>query len=109
MRIGIVGFGGVGKAFLNLIDNKATLLAEENIYLKVNYIVDIYGGVYNPNGINLKEFIQFLENDPIISDIMSIFSSPIYESVYMKFVRITPTIRIQSKGLSVSLLNSFIV
>ena len=60
MRIGIVGFGGVGRAFLNLIYNKKNKLESEGIYFQVNYIIGRTGGVYNKHGIDLHKFINFL-------------------------------------------------
>src|SRR5665648_278174 len=63
MRIGVVGFGGVGRAFLKLIYDKKCLLEKEGLNIQVNYIVDIYGGVYNKNGLDLPKFIDFLSNE----------------------------------------------
>ncbi|MBP1927358.1 homoserine dehydrogenase [Sedimentibacter acidaminivorans] len=63
MRIGIVGFGGVGRAFLKLIYDKKCLLEKEGLNIQVNYIIDIYGGVYNKNGLDLPKFIDFLSSE----------------------------------------------
>ncbi|MBS4026522.1 MAG: homoserine dehydrogenase, partial [Clostridia bacterium] len=67
MRLAIVGFGGVGRALLKLIEDKKEDLIKSGLDLKVCYIVDIVGGVYDPNGINLDNLIQFLSVERDIS------------------------------------------
>ena len=39
MNIAIIGCGGVGKALLELLERQHTLLAEENLYINVKYII----------------------------------------------------------------------
>ncbi len=58
MRLAVIGFGGVGKAFLKLLNDKKEELLEEDIDLKVNYILSSRGGIYNPKGINTMEFLN---------------------------------------------------
>ena len=58
MRLAIVGFGGVGKAFLRLLNDKKEGLLKEGIELKVNYIISSRGGIYAPEGINIVEFFN---------------------------------------------------
>lgn len=62
MRIGIIGFGGVGKAFVNLLNSKKRELQNENINIEIIYIIDVNGGVHNPNGININNFINHINN-----------------------------------------------
>ncbi len=52
MRIGLIGFGGVGKAFLRLIADKNHILKEEGMELEVIYIMNSKGGIYDPKGID---------------------------------------------------------
>lgn len=59
MKIAIVGYGGVGKALIELIYNKKEYLEKEGICPRINYIINSSGGVYNPNGIDLKNLISF--------------------------------------------------
>ncbi len=65
MRIAIIGYGGVGKAFLQLLNSKKNYLIEEGINAKVNYIIGSSGGIYNPLGIDCTDVINFskLERD----------------------------------------------
>ena len=65
MRIAIIGYGGVGKALVNLIHDKKYYLLKENIDIKINYIIGSNGGIYNKNGIDLNHIIEFsqVEND----------------------------------------------
>ena len=39
MNIAIIGYGGVGKALLELLDRQQDLLAEENLHINVTYII----------------------------------------------------------------------
>lgn len=67
MKIGIIGYGGVGKALIRLLEDKKDLLAKENLEIKVNYILDYYGGIYEKGGINLKELIEFTKKEKDIT------------------------------------------
>lgn len=59
MRAAIIGYGGVGRAFVKLINDKKENLKKENLYIQVNYIIGRNGGIYNSQGINLKNLIEF--------------------------------------------------
>lgn len=58
MRIGLIGYGGVGQAFIKLLIDKKESLRNKGIELIVNYIIKSDGGIYNPDGINLEEIIK---------------------------------------------------
>ena len=58
MDIGIIGFGGVSKAFIKLLIDKEKSLKEKGIALKVKYIIKSDGGIYNKDGINLKDILE---------------------------------------------------
>lgn len=57
MRIALIGYGGVGKAFIKLIIDKSSKLKEEGLNLEVIYIINSKGGIYNPEGINCAEVL----------------------------------------------------
>ncbi|CCQ93097.1 Homoserine dehydrogenase [[Clostridium] ultunense Esp] len=59
MRIAIIGYGGVGRAFLRLLLEKKDELLNEGIVPNVKYVIASKGGVYNPNGIDIEEFINY--------------------------------------------------
>lgn len=59
MNIGIIGCGGVGKAFVALLKAKEAFLEQEKLSLTLRYIIEHNGGVYNPDGIDLSELIEF--------------------------------------------------
>lgn len=59
MNIGLIGFGGVGKALIKLFIDKKHKISED-ICLK--YIINSKGGLYNREGIDLKSVIDKLEN-----------------------------------------------
>lgn len=67
MDIGIIGCGGVGKAFLKLLKEKEQFLKEEKLDIKVKYILEYYGGIYDKNGISLDEIINFNEKEKDIT------------------------------------------
>lgn len=63
MRIALVGFGGVGKAFLRLLADKREELLKEGLDIQVNYVINSIGGVYQPKGISIDDFYRFLETE----------------------------------------------
>ena len=67
MKIGIIGYGGVGKALVRLLHMQKDLLSRENLPITVNYIIDYYGGIYNPVGIDLSALIDFTEKEKDIT------------------------------------------
>lgn len=67
MKIGIIGCGGVGKALIRLLEMQKDVLAKDSLSVQVNYIVDYYGGVACPNGIELPAFIEFIEKEKDIT------------------------------------------
>lgn len=56
MDIGLIGFGGVSKSFIELL-----IMKKDKLNIKVKYIINSNGGIYNINGINLEELIEFLK------------------------------------------------
>lgn len=59
MDIAIVGFGGVGRALVQLIHDKRIELGSEGINPKIKYVINSKGGTYNTKGIDLEKFILF--------------------------------------------------
>lgn len=69
MRIGLIGYGGVGKAFIKLIVDKSSKLKEQGIDLEVVYIMNSKGGIYNPKGIDCAKLLAASKDDKgIIED-----------------------------------------
>ena len=58
MRIGLIGYGRVGQAFIKLIIDKKESLKNKGLELIVNYIIKSDGGIYNSTGINLEEIVE---------------------------------------------------
>ncbi|MBM6819019.1 homoserine dehydrogenase [Clostridium saudiense] len=72
MDIGLIGFGGVGQAFVKLlIEKKKYILKKYNLDLKVKYIVKSDGGIYKANGIDLEEVIEFINKNKSIKEHIS--------------------------------------
>lgn len=67
MKIAIIGYGGVGKALTRLLDMQQEVLAQDGLAIKVNYIVDYYGGIRCDDGIDLPALIQFTEKEKDIT------------------------------------------
>lgn len=62
MDIGLIGFGGVGKAFIKLlVDKEKYLLDKYNLKVNVKYIIKSDGGIYNSIGIDREDLITFLQ------------------------------------------------
>lgn len=60
MKVGIIGYGGVGKAFIKL-------LKEKNVNWKIKYILKSDGGLINKHGLDIDKIIRF-ENDIRLHD-----------------------------------------
>lgn len=58
IRVGIIGYGGVGKSFIRLIKNKEDYLKKMGLILNIIFILKSDGGIYSYNGINLSELIN---------------------------------------------------
>ena len=61
MRTAIIGYGGVGRALVQLINVKKDYLYKEGLQIHVNYIIGRNGGVYDSEGIDLQDFAEFSE------------------------------------------------
>ena len=42
MKIAVIGYGGVGKALIRLLEMQKDLLSKEQLSIEVNYVVDYY-------------------------------------------------------------------
>lgn len=58
MRIALVGFGGVGKAFVRLISDKRKHLEGLGLNISLNCVINSTGGVYNPSGIDCEDLLR---------------------------------------------------
>lgn len=67
MRIAVVGYGGVGRAFLQLLLDKKVELSLEGIIPKVCYVISSKGGVYDSDGINIEEFVNYFKTNKDIT------------------------------------------
>lgn len=63
MRIAVIGYGGVGRAFVELINMKKEYLNREGFDIKLVYVIGSKGGVYNPSGVDLEDFIDFVKTE----------------------------------------------
>ena len=67
MNIGIIGYGGVGKALVRLLNMQKEMLDAEDLSVTVSYIVDYYGGIYAAKGIDLAALEVFTEREKDIT------------------------------------------
>jgi homoserine dehydrogenase len=61
MRIAVIGFGRVGRAFVQLLVEKKSVLEREDIDARIVYIIDLDGGVYGQNGIPHQDLLEICE------------------------------------------------
>lgn len=59
MRLALVGYGGVGKAFVELLILKKKHLEKRGLIVSLNYVISSKGGIYNPKGIDLIDLMEF--------------------------------------------------
>ena len=72
MDIGLIGFGGVGQALIKLLlEKKKYILKKYNLDVRVKYIVKSDGGIYESNGIDLEEIIEFININKSIKEHIS--------------------------------------
>lgn len=69
MNIAIIGYGGVGKALVRLLNMQEEVLAKDHLCIRVPYIVDYYGGIYQEEGIDLQELAAFTEKEKDITNL----------------------------------------
>jgi homoserine dehydrogenase len=58
MRIAVIGFGRVGRAFVQLLVDKKPYLEREGIHTRVVYIIDLGGGIYRHGGIPYEDLAE---------------------------------------------------
>ncbi len=63
MRIALIGYGRVGKAFLKLIADKNTELYKLDSNIQINYVLNSKGGIYNPTGIDYNDVVNFTDKE----------------------------------------------
>lgn len=64
----MIGYGGVGKAFVKLITDKKSTLQEQGIDLEIVYILNSKGGIYQPEGIDCAAFVTNSKDGNVIPD-----------------------------------------
>lgn len=93
IRLSVIGIGGVGKSFLQLLLDKEMELKKEGIQFIVNYIMNSKIGVYKEDGISLKEFLNLYEED---INLLNYYENINYDELLKKnnvdfLVEMTPT------------------
>lgn len=97
MRLAVVGFGGVGQAFVDLLLLKRSYLYNEGLDIKINYIMNSRGGVYSPTGIDCASLVEFSKANGDLSQYKNGGSKQItFESIMKNkdidvLVEMTPT------------------
>lgn len=67
MRIAIIGYGGVGKALVQLLVDKKHYLKLKSIDIQLNYVIGSRGGIYVPKGIECNDLAEFSKNEKDIT------------------------------------------
>lgn len=97
MRLALVGYGGVGRAFVELLNIKKEYLEEEGLDISLNYVISSKGGIYNSKGIDLIDLIEFSKHEkditkyPYGGDSNITFSSILDNNDIDLLVELTPT------------------
>lgn len=97
MRIAIIGFGHVGKAFVRLLLDRESYLRSEGIAAKIIYIIDIGGGIYRVNGITYSDLLEIARPERHLSLSPHLWSDEVSFSTLLEkkdvdlVVEMTPT------------------
>ncbi|MDR7869776.1 MAG: homoserine dehydrogenase [Tissierellaceae bacterium] len=67
MDIGLIGFGGVGKALIKSLIEKRNRFKEEGIELNVKYILSSQSRIFDDKGINIDNLYNFMKYNNDIS------------------------------------------
>lgn len=67
MRIGIIGLGGVGRAFLSLLNDKSDELMTMGVRPEIVFALNSSSGCYREHGIDIKELLVHLESSRDLS------------------------------------------
>ncbi|HHY77752.1 MAG TPA: homoserine dehydrogenase [Clostridiales bacterium] len=67
MNIALIGCGGVGKALIQLLQEKEKQLMTQGLNIALKYVLSSKGGVYNPNGIDKADFFEFVSLERNVS------------------------------------------
>ncbi|MCC5910745.1 MAG: homoserine dehydrogenase [Clostridiaceae bacterium] len=67
MRVGIIGLGGVGRAFVQLLIDKRQDLLKEGIDIQLIYILKSSGGIHDSEGIDLQDLMTFTKSESNLS------------------------------------------
>lgn len=69
MRIGILGLGGVGRAFLSLLNDKNEELLNKGIQPKIVFALNSSSGCYKEDGIDIEVLLDHLERSRDLSNL----------------------------------------
>lgn len=69
MNIGLIGFGKVGQALIQLfVEKNNYLIKKNNLIIKVKYIIKSNGGIYDSKGIDLEEINTYIKENKRLED-----------------------------------------
>jgi len=68
IKLAIVGIGGVGRAFLKLLNDKKISLKKEGLEFIVTFIMNSKGGVFNKDGIDIDDYLKLSKHCIDIDD-----------------------------------------
>ncbi len=97
MKLAILGFGGVGKAFLHLLHEKKNHLKEIHLDLQVLYIFNSKGCLYMPEGIPIEDLSRHLRSGGTLENYpLNVFYEATYETMIENgdadmLIELTPT------------------
>ncbi|MGI5997106.1 MAG: homoserine dehydrogenase [Lutispora sp.] len=67
MNIALIGCGGVGKAFIKLLQEKEGPLMNQGLNISLKYVIGSKGGIYNPQGIDKEDILNFMASEKDIT------------------------------------------
>lgn len=94
MNIGIIGFGGVAKAFLQLLLDKNREL--KNLDINITYILSNSGEIFNKDGIDIEELLELSIGEKDISKFPQGKKTNSYKEIIIKekfdyIIELTPS------------------
>lgn len=83
-RVGIIGYGNLGRAMVRLLDMKRDFLKSKGLNLMLTCVLDQGGGLYDPYGLDCKALIAHAEHSRTLTGLAGFDPELNYTKIFKK-------------------------